>query len=180
MLSAFRLWSECYRGIVGEILRFGSKDSGSFRPTQGHNARNLRLIGAAIGFVGRDEERLTAGASRDHRSQLVELGTFVLLRYQPCQLIAPNTVRHKRPRLTGHSKSQFCLVLVPLLTVRAATGAGFFVDNKIEHPRLTGRHGLLIIEQPVPLHQRLGRLKGIWPLRLDSPEAMQNIVVSMR
>src|SRR5262245_7783949 len=161
MLSGFRLWSECYRGIVGEILCVDPNDSGSFCSTQGDNARKLWLIGAAIGFVRCDEERLTAGASRDHRSQLVELGTFVLFRYQPCQLIAPNTVRHKRLRLTGHSKSQLCLVLVPLLTVRAATGAGFFLDDKIEHPRLTGRHGLLIIEQPVTLHQRLCRRKSI-------------------
>src|SRR6516164_178241 len=143
MLSAFSLRSKCYRRIVGEILGVDANDSGSSCSIQGDNARNLRLIGIAIGFVRCDEERLTAGAPRDHRSQLIELGTFLLFRYQPCQLIAPNTMYHKCLRLTGHSKSQFRLMLAPLPAVAAVAGAGFFLNDKIEHPGLTGCRGLL-------------------------------------
>ena len=39
--------------------------------------------------------------------------------------------------------------------------AGLILDDKIEHPRFPGVYGLLIIEQPVTLHQRLCRLERI-------------------
>ena len=106
MLGAFRLRSERYRGIVGEIFRFDPNDSGALCPTQGDNAGHLRLIRTNVGLVGRHEKRLTlTGAARDYRSQLVELSSFVLFGYQPRQLIAPNTMHHLCLRLAGHSKS---------------------------------------------------------------------------
>src|SRR5262249_23446867 len=181
MLGAFRLRSECYRGIVGEILRFDPNDSGSFSPSQGHNARDLRLVAAGVGFVARDEKRFTlTAASRDDSRQLIELGTFVLLGNEPFQLIAPNTVPHQWLRFAGPLKWQLRFMLVPLLSVEAVTGARFLANDKFEHPRLARRHGLLIVDRPVALHQRLRGFKGIWLFRLDSAETVQNIVVSMR